>query len=314
MRLAPSFLSVLIVAAPAGDRAGAEPARPDAVVENSLGMTFVRVPPGTFTMGSPMEEPGRERQETPHEVVISRGFLLGRHEVTVGQFTRFVRDTDRRTDAERDGKGAYGIDAAGKIGDMEPQFTWRSPGFVQADDHPVVDVSWDDAQAFCAWLGSSEGRRYRLPTEAEWEYACRAGTTTPYQHGDDPEGLADRGNIADATARRRFPTWTIGIRAEDGHVCTAPVGSFRPNAFGLFDMHGNVWEWCADRYAPGSFTAERRTDPTGPAAGNDRVQRGGGWSSDWPKARSAARIGRDAAGYRGCYLGFRVILVAEPAR
>ena len=102
MRLAPTFLSVLIVAAPAGDRAGAEPARPDAVVENSLGMTFVRVPPGMFVMGSPAEEPGRERQETPHEVVISRGFLLGRHEVTVGQFERFVRDTGRRTDAERD--------------------------------------------------------------------------------------------------------------------------------------------------------------------------------------------------------------------
>lgn len=310
-RLVGPLLVAVSAVAPAGvaARAGSGP-----VVENSIGMTFVPIPPGTFTMGSPAEEPRRERQETAHEVTISSGFLLGRHEVTVGQFKRFVRDTGHRTDAERDGKGAYGIDAAGKIGDMEPQFTWRSPGFEQADDHPVVDVTWNDAQAFCAWLGGREGRRYRLPTEAEWEYACRAGTRSPYQHGDDPEGLAERGNIADATARSRYPAWTIGIRAADGHVCTAPVGSFKPNAFGLFDMHGNVWEWCADHYVPGSYTADPQTDPTGPATGNDRVQRGGGWSSDSPKGRSAARVGRDATGYRGGYLGFRVVLVDEPKR
>jgi formylglycine-generating enzyme required for sulfatase activity len=273
MRLAPSFLSVLIVAATAGDRAGAEPARPDAVVENSLGMTFVRVPPGTFTMGSPMEEPGRERQETPHEVVISRGFLLGRHEVTVGQFTRFVRDTGRRTDAERDGKGAYGIDAAGKIGDMEPQFTWRSPGFVQADDHPVVDVSWDDAQAFCAWLGSREGRRYRLPTEAEWEYACRAGTTTPWHSGEQRDSLQDCANIADRQfflATKAPPDGEL----DDGFATLAPVGSKAGNDFGCHDMHGNVAEPCLepDESVPGR-----------------RVVRGGSWLQNHEFARSAYR-------------------------
>ena len=145
---------------------------------------------------------------------------------------------------------------------MGAQYTWKSPGFQQTDDHPVVVVSWTDASEFCRWLAKKENKEYRLPTEAEWEYACRAGTKTAYSGGDTPEGLA-----------------AIGINVKDGQRFTSPVGGFQKNGFGLYNMHGNVWEWCQDWYDPKGYTAGRQTDPTGPATGTARVQRGGGWSS-----------------------------------
>ncbi len=281
-------------------------------ITNSIGLPLAYIPPGKFLMGSPENESGREQQETRHAVELTRGFHLGRHEITVGQFREFVRAENFRTDAERDGRGAYGVNEAGRIEQMRPQFTWANPGFPQGDDHPVVNVSWHDAKAFCRWLGKKESRAYRLPTEAEWEYACRAGTTTAYWNGGEPEGLASAGNGADATVRVKYPGWSGGIRGNDGHVFTAPVGSFARNGFGLHDMHGNVWEWCEDWYLPNSYPLEKQTDPTGPAKGTARVQRGGGWSSDARRCRSAARVGRDPAAYRGCYLGFRVVL-EDPA-
>jgi formylglycine-generating enzyme required for sulfatase activity/pimeloyl-ACP methyl ester carboxylesterase len=288
---------------------------PSGSVKNTLGMKLVPIPPGRFTMGSPVSEVGRELQETPHEVELTKGFSISAHEVTVGQFQQFVKDTKYQTDGERDGKGAYGINEAGKIEDMHAKFTWKSPGFEQTDEHPVVNVSWSDAKAFCKWLSAKEKKSYRLPTEAEWEYACRANTKTAYAHGDDPEGLTTNGNGADATARAKYPRWSIGIKGKDGYVFTAPVGQFKPNAFGLFDMHGNVWEWCEDWYEPNSYPKEKQVDPTGPAKGQAKVQRGGGWSSDAKRLRSAARIGRDPVAYRGCYLGFRVVLeTANPKK
>ena len=275
-------------------------------IKNSLGMRLVYIPPGKFLMGSSESEVGRDKQEVQHEVELTKEFYLGVHEVTVGQFKQFVRETKYQTDAERDGKGGYGPDAAGKFDKMNPKFTWKSPGFEQTDDHPVVIVTWNDAKAFCRWLSEKEKKSYRLPTEAEWEYACRAGTSTAYCHGNDPEELAQVGNVADATARAKFSGWTIGIKGKDGYTFTATVGQFRKNPFGLFDMHGNVWEWCEDWYDSKGYGPERRIDPTGPSDGTARVQRGGGWSSDSKRARSAARIGRDPSTYRGAYLGFRV--------
>ena len=286
-------------------------------VKNIIGMKLLYIPAGKFLMGSPENEPGREAQEVQHEVELTKGFYLGEHEVTVGQFKQFILDTKYQTDGEKDGKGAYGIDETGKIQELNPKYTWKNPGFEQTDDHPVVDVTWNDAKAFCLWLSKKEKKTYRLPTEAEWEYACRAGTTTAYAHGDDPEGLAAVGNGADATARAKYPGWTIGIKAKDGHVFTAPVGQFKKNGFGLHDMHGNVWEWCEDWYDPKGYAADKQTDPTGPTSGTAKVQRGGGWSSDAKRLRSAARVGRDPSAYRGCYLGFRVVLAqssAEPAK
>jgi len=282
-------------------------------ISNSLGMKLVFISPGKFLMGSPECEPGREAQEVQHEVELTKGFYLGTHEVTVGQFKQFVADTKFQTDGERDGKGAYGINEAGKIEEMHAKFTWKGPGFEQTDEHPVVDVSWQDAKAFCAWLSQKEKKTYRLPTEAEWEHACRAGAKTAFAHSDDSEGLAENGNGADATARAKYPGWSIGIKGKDGYVFTAPVGQFKANAFGLYDMHGNVWEWCEDWYEPNSYPKEKQIDPTGPATGKAKVQRGGGWSSDSKRLRSAARVGRDQSAYRGCYLGLRVVLEKSPA-
>ncbi|MFM9117282.1 MAG: formylglycine-generating enzyme family protein, partial [Planctomycetota bacterium] len=125
-------------------------------IANSLGMKLVYIPPGKFTMGSPESEPGREAQEVQHEVEFTKGFYLGVHEVTVGQFKQFVLDTKFQTDGERDGTGAYGINEAGKIEEMHARFTWKSPGFEQTDGHPVVNVSWSDAKAFCNWLSEKE--------------------------------------------------------------------------------------------------------------------------------------------------------------
>ena len=132
----------------------------------------------------------------------------------------------------------------------------------------MVNVSWNDAVAFCKWLSKKEGKTYRLPTEAEWEYACRAGTTTRYYSGDDPETLAKVGNVADAALKAKFPDWKYTIKANDGYVFTAPVGKFKPNAFGLYDMHGNAWQWCADWYGADYYATSPLDDPTGPDSGD----------------------------------------------
>jgi formylglycine-generating enzyme required for sulfatase activity len=175
-------------------------------------------------------------------------------------------------------------------------YSWRDPGFKQSDEHPVVDVNWNDAVAFCEWLSRKEGKTCRLPTEAEWEYACRAGTTTRYSCGDDAQGLADVGKVADAGAREQIAQGTTS------------VGTFRPNAFGLYDMHGNVSEWCADWYDPNYYANSSGDDPSGPSLGSSRVCRGGSWSGTAGLCRSALR-GRYSPEYRRGYLGFRVLLV-----
>jgi formylglycine-generating enzyme required for sulfatase activity len=171
-------------------------------------------------------------------------------------------------------------------------------------------VSWNDAVAFAAWLSRKEGATYRLPTEAEWEDACRAGTTTRYSCGDDPEGLVAVGNIADGTAKEKYPEWTT-IAARDGYVYTAPVGRSHPNAWGLFDLHGNVWEWCADGYASDSYKQPPGDDPPGAAPAPQRVIRGGSWGNGSQDARSAFRSGCTPED-RDSNLGFRLARVEFP--
>jgi formylglycine-generating enzyme required for sulfatase activity len=153
-----------------------------------------------------------------------------------------------------------------------------------------VNVSWNDAVAFCEWLGKADGQTYRLPTEAEWEYACRAGTWTRYWSGDDAETLATVGNVADATSQGKFQAWGgKTISGFDGFVYTAPVGKFRANAFGLHDMHGNVWEWCGDWYVADYYKHSSVADPPGPYPATFRVIRGGGWNNGPRDVRSADR-------------------------
>ncbi len=289
-----------------------------ATLTNSIGMKLRRIPAGQFVMGNEASVDQLlaafpyaksywfEDASFSHTVRITQAFYLGQFEVTVGQFGEFVRDARFQTEAEQDGKGGYGLDADGKWL-QKPEFNWRNPGFPQADDHPVVNVSWKDARAFCDWLSRKEGRVYRLPTEAQWEYACRAGTRTHYYSGDDPESVAGVGNVADGTALEKYSSWTT-IKSRDGYVYTAPAGSYRPNAFGLCDMHGNVWEWCHDWYDADYYQGSPTTDPAGPLSGSFRVLRGGGWSLIAAFCRSANRSW-NSPGYRCSYLGFRVALV-----
>lgn len=153
------------------------------------------------------------------------------------------------------------------------------------DDHgwgrgkrPVINITWDEAQAFAAWVGRQAGLACRLPTEAEWEYACRAGSRSLYPHGDDPQGLVTTGNTFDQAAAPLWPHWRQhALAGNDGHAFTAPVGSYAPNAFGLHDMLGNAWEWVSDWHGDTYYAQSPRTDPAGPADGSVRVRRGGSW-------------------------------------
>ena len=300
---------------------------PGILTSKSTGMKLKLIPAGTFLMGSSKEDDkDADDDEIPrHRVRISRPFYMGMTEVTVGQFRRVVESSGYKTEAERDGNGGWGVDEASGKFEQDPKYSWRNPGFTQADDYPVTNVSWNDAVAYCNALSAMEslkpyyrvtgaevsilgGDGYHLPTEAEWEYACRAGTTTRYQGGDDPETLAAVGNVADASARAKYPSWNKAIAARDGYVYTAPVGRFRANAFGLFDMHGNVWEWCWDGYKTDYYKDSPEDDPSGPPEASGRVIRGGSWGNDPPDARSANR-GGNAPGIRDSNLGFRVARV-----
>ncbi|MGZ3303084.1 MAG: SUMF1/EgtB/PvdO family nonheme iron enzyme [Isosphaeraceae bacterium] len=279
------------------------------LITNSLGMKFTLIKAGGFLMGSPDTDKDAEDAEKPqHRVRITRPFYLGVHEVTRGQFRRFVDDTGYQTEAEKDGKGGWGWNEDAKKFEQNPRYTWLNPGFEQTDLHPVVNVSWNDAVAFAGWLGKKEGKTYRLPTEAEWEYACRAGTTTRFFCGDDAEGLAEVGNVADGTAKAKHPDWTWAIAAQDGFVYTSPVGHYPPNAWGLYDMHGNVWEWCWDWYGKDFYKGSRVDDPAGPLEAAYRVTRGGSWNFGPRYCRSAGR-NWDAPGYRYINLGIRLALV-----
>ncbi len=326
------IVSVMIVPAVAGLLS----AGPVQVIENSIGMQFVRVPAGEFLMGSD-ESPeslaidypnySRERlvklkDEAPvHAVRITRPFYLGKFEVTVGQFRKFVETAGYRPESEADGTGGYGYNAAydpatTKRGDAfegrDPRYSWRNPGFQQTDDHPVVNITWNDATAMAEWLSRVEGRRYRLPTEAEWEFACRAGTKTRYYNGNSPSTLSAIANTFDAAAAPYWPRWKDFARAEDdGTAFTAPVGSFSPNAFGLYDMLGNVWEWVSDRYGETYYAESPLVDPTGPASGRRRVRRGGSWHTWSLYARSTFR-NWNTPQTRYTLVGMRLLIEAEP--
>ena len=254
-------------------------------ITNTLGMKFALIPAGEFLMGSPEDRQGRpRRRDAAHREWIARPFYLGIHEVTRGQFRRFVEEAGYTTDAEKDGRGGTGSDETATTPNRRPG-TPGGPG-IPADRRAPGGQRELERRGGLRRVAepTRRARPYRLPTEAEWEYACRAGTTTRYCVGDDPEGLAEVGNVADATAREKFPDWRA-IHGRDGYVFTAPVGRFRPNAFGLYDMHGNVWEWCADEYDDGYYPLTPEDDPP---------------ASPGPRARgSAAGAGRTSPAAAG---------------
>ena len=216
-------------------------------ITNSAGMKLVLVPAGEFLMGSPEGEKDHNADEWPrHKVTITKAFYMGAMEVTQAQWTDIMG---------------------------------RNSSFLKGDTLPVDQVTWEAVQDFLKKLSKKEGKEYRLPTEAEWEYACRAGSTTRYYFGDDEAKLGDYATYKDQL-----------------HGKARPVGEKKPNAWGLYDMHGNVWEWCQDWYGP--YAKDAVVDPTGPAQGVVRVLRGGSAGATPLVCRSALRGGLVVEGLR----------------
>ena len=259
---------------------------------------MVVIPAGSYQMGSPSYEQGRQDTEGPvHEVTIAAPFAIGRYEVTVAEFGRFVDET--------------GYSAGSSCWTIEDQLDyradrgWRNPGFDQSGRHPVTCVSWNDAQAYAAWLSQETGEEYRLPSESEWEYAARAGTLKARPWEEDESGQCRHANGADASAKDRYSSLSRPVACRDGHAHTAPVGSFAANGWGLHDMLGNVWEWTEDCWN-GSY-AGAPSDGSVWEYGNcvGRVFRGGSWINRPSNLRAALRLGL-TTGYRSNSLGFRV--------
>ncbi len=300
-------------------KAGGVPEKP-AVFATTAGPKMVRIPAGEFEMGSiPMAEFLKKfdavkndlteifllLSETPpiRKAKIERSFMLGSHEITIGEFRAFVKETGYVTSAEKDGQGGTGLLGPAKFG-AAARFTWKEVGFPVTDDHPVANVSWHDANAYCVWLSKKTEKRFRLPTEAEWEYACRAGAKTTFAHGNNVAGLIKFGNLADQALRKKIPGLPWALQGNDGHEYLAPVGKFQPNAFGLYDMHGNVLEWCADRF---SFFDPIRNIVKLPLENEVQyVHRGGNWFSDPATAGCACRSGNPPS-FRNSLTGFRVV-------
>ncbi len=287
------------------------PVSRDLTLDNNVRMAFMLIPAGQFVMGSDLDAMELERRfggvgedfesERPrHRVFISRTFYIGATEVTREQFAVFVRATGYKTDAEKDG---FAIIWDGKWSKRQGA-SWKASGFEQTDAHPVVNVSWNDATAFCEWLSIRVGVYCRLPSEAEWEYACRAGQDASFVWGNSPDDGAGWCNASDATASRANPTWK-SFSWDDGYLYTAPAGSFLPNGWGLYDMLGNVGEWCCDIYSLNYYANANVTDPHGPVNGYRRVIRGGNWYRGPSLCRSSARNSRAPAG-RSYMTGFRV--------
>lgn len=255
------------------------------------GPEMVVVPSGAFMMGSPANETGRDSDEGPQRrVTIGRNFAVGKYEVTVAEFDAFVRDTGYNA-------GTRCRTYEGGSWDWRDGKSWGSPGFSQTTDHPVTCVDWDAAQAYAGWLSRKTGETYRLLTEAEWEYAARAGTSTPYWWGRSASH-----EYANYGADSCCSGATSG---RDQWRNTSPAGSFPANAFGLHDMHGNVFEWVEDCY-----TSNYASQPSNGAAKTTqdcpiRVFRGGSWGSSPLYLRSAIR-GRSTPRLRSFILGFRL--------
>ena len=288
----------------AGDRFRDCPECPEMVV----------LPAGSYRMGSPSWEQGRNDNEGPvHDVTFGAPFAMGVYEVTVAEFGRFVDEAGYRTTAERDPEnGCWTLENPTRNKwEYTAGRSWRELEYEVEGRQPVVCVSWDDAQAYVGWLRGVTGLAYRLPSEAEWEYAARAGSGTRYHFGDDEAQLCAYGNVADETPMPNGSTWTNKAACSDGAAYPTRVGAYRPNAFGLYDMHGNVWEWTEDCWN-GSYEgapADGSVWKTGNCS--ERVLRGGSWNFKPSFLRAAYRNGTSTGDRSGNY-GFRVARTLAP--
>jgi formylglycine-generating enzyme required for sulfatase activity len=256
---------------------------------------FVVVPPGAFIMGS---DDGRSDERPPHKVTIARPFAVAKFPITRGEFAAFVSETGYDAEA---GCAVF----TGSNWTMRSDRSWRLPGFDQDQRHPAVCINWDDANAFVEWLARRSRRHYRLLSEAEWEYATRAGAIARYFFGNNADDLCLYGNGADLTAKQAFPNMEV-VNCRDGYIFTAPVGSFKANAWGLHDVHGNVRERVQDCYNDSYSTAPSDGSPWLTGDCSLRVLRGGSWSSDPMELRSASRDKGAPRTLRYDNYGFRV--------
>ncbi len=352
-----SMASVCLWTQPESQLIALEPAPADQdVVTDSFGTRFRFLEGGRYVQGTsggervleqsfPLSTVGQyygNAEGPAHVTWITRPFYIAETEVTVDQFRRFVQATGYQTSVERRKTQMVGWDPTP---DEKPlyqsydffradKFNWKNPGFSQSGNHPVVGVSHADAKAYCEWASETEGVRYRLPTEAEWEFACRAGTQSWFSFGDKAKGVVHRfGNLAgpELESLRKHSAerqWLLDWQNSppDGHPFTAPVGSFQANRWGLHDMHGNVWEWCEDLWLDTVYKDFQRpayNRPTGTAVdpvNSDRPQtatndfhtiRGGSWYNGDLPCRSSSRThwDRDDA---ACYIGIRLVRDAGP--
>jgi formylglycine-generating enzyme required for sulfatase activity len=270
---------------------------------------MVVIPPGKFMMGTPgaAEELDPDSGESPPlAVTIQKAFALGKTEVTTAQYAEFVRESGHAP--------APGCRLWNDRWLVDPNSDWRGEGLRKApkSTFPVVCVGWTDAKAYAAWLSKKTGKTYRLPSESEWEYAARAGTTAPRYFGVNSfEGVSislacDHANVYDVTAQAVYPFPYPYARCKDNVADLAPVGSFKPNAFGLYDMIGNVWEWVEDCYTA-SYWGRPPNEKAWVWQGGCEARglRGGSWTSRPADARSAKRQGA-AAEAKTTYIGFRI--------
>ena len=272
MMVGASFALAARAAAPAAERAK----ELTLDLGDQVTMKLVLIPAGRFLMGSPETEEDRDKGEVLHAVTISKPFYMGVYEVTVSQYAQFVKATGQEH---------------------------NEPEFKQTGNHPVVNVDWNAIQAFCKWTSSKTGKTVVLPTEAQWEYACRAGTKTRFGFGDKAEDLHTYANYCNKSLTKKRKDAERG----DGFAETAPVGSLKPNDWGLYDLHGNVAEWCSDGY--GDYKRQAVTDPAGADRSLFGVVRGGSWVHELKYCRSASRLRGD----RSCLystIGFRVVVLA----
>ncbi len=285
------------------------------VFENSLGTKFSVLPGGNFEAGSQESPEALKRafayyyddvksewfeDEYPAQEKTVAPFAIARCETTVAEFRRFVEETGYVTDAEKK-KGGFGVEKNGSI-KRSPQYTWKNPHYLidgevypQEENFPVVNVSWNDAVAYCKWLSDKTGDVYRLPTQYEWEYAARAGTTSRYWFGNDPEELTKYDNVADESARKYFPNWDKCLRGDDRYPFAAPVDATTPNPWGIYGTCGNVCEWCLD---------ENEKEPA------RKNVRGGSWYN-WPNIARASNKHSGRPDDQACFIGFRVVLDAS---
>jgi sulfatase modifying factor 1 len=248
--------------------------------DNATQMKFVFVKGGCFAMGDSVGD-GDPNERPVHQVCVS-DFYLGAYEVTNAEYKKY-----NPTHNSGSSQG----------------------GNLDADTQPVVNVTWEDAVAYSTWLSHQSGQSYRLPTEAEWEYAARAGSEGSRFWGNSADEACKYANVADLTAQKQWHTWTA-FACDDGYAVAAPVGSFQANNYGIYDVLGNVWEWCLDVYNSEAYSKLPKDNPMYGGMGEYRVMRGGGWSNGPLGVRSSHRVGL-SPDFGHHSLGFRLVKTAK---